>query len=337
MGALMTSPKDIRNAILGAGLARANSDPGAEKAVVPDMPGRVAAGAVGAVSRSLSRFDEQLREAQKLAASGERIVELAIDAIDPSFARDRIEVDAEAQEALVASVREHGQQVPILVRPSPIAGGRYQIAYGHRRFRACAALGIPVRAVIRELDDSQLLVAQGQENSARKDLSFIERALFAATLEDRGFSRDVAMAALSTDKTELSKLISVVRNVPLDIIDAIGPAPKAGRTRWLGLAEKLKQAKAVSQVRTLVQQDHLKTLPSDERFARIFAEASAKPKRAPSARDWTAPTGSKPVRIEKKADLTVLTIRESVAPEFAEFVVSQLPSLFASYQTQKRS
>jgi ParB family chromosome partitioning protein len=333
----MTSPKDIRNAILGVGLARANSDAKPERSAATEGTNRVAAGAVGAVSRSLSRFDEQLREAQKLVASGEHIVELSTSDIDPSFARDRIEADEDAQAALVASIREHGQQVPILVRPSPNGGDRYQIAYGHRRFNACVALGISIRAVIRELDDSQLIVAQGQENSARKDLSFIERALFALTLEERGFSREVAMAALSTDKTELSKLISVVRNVPPDIIGAIGPAPKAGRTRWLGLTEKLKQAKTADVVRKLADQEGFKQLASDYRFAAVFATASAKPKRASSAKDWTAPSGVRPVRIERKGDQTVLTIKGSVAPEFAEFVVSQLPSLFASYQTQKRS
>lgn len=333
----MTSPKDIRNAILGAGLARANSDSQQETNAVPEISSRVAAGAVGAVSRSLSRFDEQLREAQRLVASGEHVVELSTADVDASFARDRIEADEAALKALVSSIRVHGQQVPILVRPSPNGGGRYQIAYGHRRFSACIALGISVKAVIRELNDSELIIAQGQENSARKDLSFIERALFALTLEERGFSRDVAMAALSTDKTELSKLISVVRGVPTDIIDAIGPAPKAGRTRWLGLAEKLKQTKTVDAVRKFAQTEAFRTLSSDDRFAAIFGKASAKPKRAPSAKDWTAPSGVKPIRIEKKAHLTVLTIKDSVAPEFAEFVVSQLPSLFASYQAQKRS
>jgi len=64
---------------------------------------------------------------------------------------------------------------------------------------------------VRSLDDHQLVVAQGVENSARRDLSFIERAMFAKALEDAGYERPVIMASLSTDKTELSKMISVAR------------------------------------------------------------------------------------------------------------------------------
>lgn len=337
----MRSPKDLRNALLGAGLAGANAKP----AALPPAPSaaeggaRVAAGAVGAVSRSLSRFDEELRQAQKLAASGERVIELATDLIDPSFARDRIETDEAAQEALLASLREHGQQVPILVRPHPTAMGRYQIAYGHRRYRACASLGIPIRAVIRELDDGQLLVAQGQENSARKDLSFIERGLFAATLEDRGFPRDVAIAALSTDKTEVSKLLSVVRSIPQELIEAIGPAPKAGRTRWLGLAEKLKQDDALAEVRRVAAEPGFAALASDERFVRVFAAASARPKRAGGkpAEGWIAPDGSTPIRYERRDGETLFLVREADAPAFADFLVSQLPQLFALYRKRRTS
>ena len=50
---------------------------------------------------------------------------------------------------------------------NPQQEGRYQIAYGHRRLRAAIELGRPVRAIVKPLTDEQLVVAQGQENSAR--------------------------------------------------------------------------------------------------------------------------------------------------------------------------
>uniref|UniRef100_UPI001D0E2864 ParB/RepB/Spo0J family partition protein n=1 Tax=Klebsiella pneumoniae TaxID=573 RepID=UPI001D0E2864 len=77
--------------------------------------------------------------------------------------------------------------MPILVRPHPTIDGRYQVAYGHRRLVAVRQLGFKVKAVIRELSDDQLVVSQGQENNARTNLSYIERALFASRLEDRSF------------------------------------------------------------------------------------------------------------------------------------------------------
>ena len=55
----------------------------------------------------------------------------------------------------------------------------------------------------------RLVLAQGKENSERRDLSFIERAMFAVHLEERGFDRNVVMAALSVDKSEAAKLFAV--------------------------------------------------------------------------------------------------------------------------------
>ena len=76
------------------------------------------------------------------------------------------------------------------------------------------------------MSDIESVVAQGVENSQREDLSYIERALFAARLEDRGFARTVIIDALATDKTELSKLISVARAVPNPSSTQLGPRPR---------------------------------------------------------------------------------------------------------------
>lgn len=72
-----------------------------------------------------------------------------------------------------------------------------------------------------------MVIAQGKENYDRRDLSF-ERAVFAQRLEDKGFNRNVLMAALSVDKHEIAKLLSVARSMPTSIVQSVGPAPKAG-------------------------------------------------------------------------------------------------------------
>ncbi len=129
-----------------------------------------------------------------------------------------------------------------------------RVVYGHRRVQACLALQRPVRAVVKALTDAQLVVAQGQENSARKDLSYIERALFAMRLSDRGFDREVIMAALGLSKSHLSTLLSVGRRIPVPLIEAIGPAPKAGEPRWSALAERLEQDAAGVAARVVATQ-----------------------------------------------------------------------------------
>src|SRR5690606_13212495 len=98
-----------------------------------------------------------------------------------------------------------------------------------------------VRAVVRELGDDDLAVAQGKENAERRSLSFIERAFFAKALLDHGFERQTAQAALAVHKSEISRLLQVAEMVPLEIVEALGPAPKVGRPRWLALGELLKK------------------------------------------------------------------------------------------------
>jgi ParB family chromosome partitioning protein len=171
---------------------------------------RTGSGAVKVMGLSLQKLSADAESGRTLRAqlaSGNNVVELDPEIIDPSFVSDRIpQPDDEAFQSLVKSVASHGQQVPILVRPHPEIHGRYQIAYGHRRLRAAIALRQKVRAVVREMSNTEVAIAQGKENSERRDLTFIERALFARHLEEAGFDRSTLVAALTVDKAEVTRL-----------------------------------------------------------------------------------------------------------------------------------
>ena len=145
-------------------------------------------GALGASLSALSERGKHAEEIEKKLAAGQTVVELDTTLIDPSFVSDRMPISDEALSDLVEAIGESTQLSPILVRPHPETPGRYQTAFGHRRVRAVAILGIPVRAIVRELTDEEMVVAQGQENHARKDLSYIEKALFAQRLEGHRFT-----------------------------------------------------------------------------------------------------------------------------------------------------
>ncbi|MGO7206546.1 ParB N-terminal domain-containing protein, partial [Rhizobium ruizarguesonis] len=112
-------------------------------------------GAVKAMNLSLGRLGEEAAAAKALReslASGDKVLEIDPAAVEMSFIRDRIPVDKDAEfERLKQSIQESGQQVPILVRPDPARAGHYQAAYGHRRLRAAAEIGVPVKAVVRKL------------------------------------------------------------------------------------------------------------------------------------------------------------------------------------------
>ncbi|MBB4200178.1 plasmid partitioning protein RepB [Rhodoblastus sphagnicola] len=282
-----------------------------------------ARGAIGAVTRSI----EQLK--------ANAIQDIPTEAIDPSFISDRIGFDEANYDDLVESMRTHGQQVPILVRPHPEKEGRFQVAYGHRRLRAAVELQRPVRAIVKKLSDDELVIAQGQENNARTDLSFIERARFAASLEQRGFERTTIMAALFVDKSGLSRLISAATKIPPDIIDAIGPAPKTGRDRWVALAANLESETSLAAVRTMISDEKMSAASSDDRFNILFSAAvlkktkTAKPRAEPAA--WVAPDGKTVARIQDDKKLCTVAIDKKVAPEFGAFLIESLPDLYAAF------
>jgi ParB family chromosome partitioning protein len=282
----------------------------------------------------VERENEELRE--KLASS---IVVQEIDPslIDPSPVADRFrDGDDAGFEALKASISQRGQEVPVLLRAHPTEADRYQSAYGHRRVRAARELGIPVKAFVRALTDGELVLAQGIENSARQDLSFIERAVFAARLEDTGHDRSVVQDALSIDRAEASKLISVARAVPADIIEAIGRAPKIGRPRWQALADALKETRsAVKAVRALISKPEFASRGTDARFQKVLSAATESPKNAGEKTDKRtvlAASGAKIARVSQSGRDVKISLDQSLDAAFGVFLIDQLPSLFETYK-----
>jgi ParB family chromosome partitioning protein len=326
------SRRNLLTNLLGA----ADASPASELAAAnsplnPPARPRAPAGAVRAMSLTLDKIEEESRALRTALSTGAAIVELDPEAIDAAFIADRLPGPDDAEfEALKQSIAAHGQTVPILVRPHPTQAGRYQAAYGHRRLRAARALGAKVRAVVRTLDDHELVLAQGIENSARRDLSFIERALFALALEKSGYDRPVIMAALSTDKTELSKMLTTGRALPEAIVRAIGPAPRAGRRRWMQLAELLKSREAARRVEIELCGLDPQT-DTDARFVRALTAAAA-PAPRPAPEMIRGADGAPLARVRRDGAATLLRFDEKTAPDFADFVATRLAALYEEFR-----
>ncbi|WP_431323927.1 plasmid partitioning protein RepB [Rhizobium sp. YTU87027] len=307
-------------------LAAANSE--------DETPLRGPAGPVRSMALTLGRMEEESRAMQEALLSGERIVELDPDLVDMSIVRDRLaELPQHLADELVRSIEENGQEVPILVRQHPLDAARYQVVYGHRRLQALRLLGRKVQAIIRKLDDVDVVIAQGIENSARRNLSYIERAVFAFNLESKGFERTVIMKALSTDKTELSKLISVARSIPMDVITAIGAAPSAGRRKWIALAQAWTTATA-SRLRELLGSTGFIAQDSDRRFELVVAELARKPDRqAVSEYEW-APKGAGKVRgrIRNSGDSFTIALKTGDAADFGDYISRRLDDLYDAFK-----
>jgi len=283
-------------------------------------------------SRSMLISLEEMADNAKKMLAGEAIMEIDPALIDPSFAQDRMAAfEPEGADAgFVAAIKEQGQLVPILLRKHPDKDGRYQPAYGRRRIAAGRHLGIKVRAIVKDLSDEQLVVAQGQENESRNALTFIEKCRFAATLESQKFSRKVIENALNLDHTHVSRMLQVVEAVPSDLIDWIGAAPEIGRPRWLALAVALKEQKSKNRAKLAVSKRNVSgdtNLSSTERFALVAAAAAEKAGPAKPL-PWTLPGLKKAYgKLSVSRRSITLTIDRSANPKLAELVLEKLEAL----------
>lgn len=298
-----------------------------------DEAPRGPAGPIRTMALTLGKMEEETKALQDAVLAGEHVVDLDPTLIDFSFVRDRLSDGVVSlDDDLVRSIAENGQEVPILVREHPEGKGRYQVAYGHRRLQAARLLGKPVKAVIRPLQDIDVVVAQGVENSARQNLSYIERALFALTLEARGFKRSVIMRALSTDKTELSKLISVARAIPDSVIRAIGNAPSIGRRRWIAVSEVL-NSKSPAKLEQLFGQPEFISADSDSRFEMVVMSLAERKATKAAAESWKPGRGAR-ISASIKADdrSYVLALKAEEAPGFGAFITKKLDELYQEFK-----
>ncbi len=302
---------------------------------VPE-PRRVAAGPVRSMQETFTDVERENEVLRATLAGTEHVVEIDPESIDPSPFADRFETsDDPSFEALKQSIAERGQEIPVLLRPHGAAPGRYQTAFGHRRIRAARLLGLKVKAIVRALDDDALVIAQGVENAAREDLSFIERALFALRLESGGRSRTIIQQALAIDRAETSKLIAVARAVPDSLARAIGKAPKIGRGRWQELAEALQDRAARSRAQAAATAPDFAAADADARFLRVLRAAKLAddtPTSASAVISVRDARGGDVAEIRASARDVKLRLARTDGAAFAQFLAARLPALIEAFQ-----
>ena len=104
----------------------------------------------------------------------EGVQELDIHLIDTNAGQPRKDFDQEKLQELADSIRQHGVVQPILLRQN---GERYVIVAGERRFRAARLAGLEkVPAIVKDLDEAQVMEVALIENLQREDLNPIEEA-----------------------------------------------------------------------------------------------------------------------------------------------------------------
>ncbi len=128
-------------------------------------------------------------------------ISLRLDAVIPNPRQPRKTFLEHDLQELTDSIRAKGVIQPILVRPAPDLAGQYEIVAGERRWRAARRAGLTdIPAVIRELDDREVLEIAIIENVQRADLNAIEEAEAYKALMDR-FGRTQESVAAQVGKS----------------------------------------------------------------------------------------------------------------------------------------
>jgi len=165
-----------------------------------------------------------VREDQDLAALVSS--ELAIDRIAANPKQPRRSFAEPELEELANSIRVKGVLQPILVRPDPNAPEMFEIVAGERRWRAARRAGLAtIPAVVRELDDREVLEIAIIENVQRADLNAVEEAEAYKALIDRfGRTQESVATQVGKSREHVSNTIRLLQ-LPEDVREHV----RAGR------------------------------------------------------------------------------------------------------------
>jgi ParB family chromosome partitioning protein len=158
------------------------------------------------------RHDEHYVESLAASASSPIGRLLPIDQIDPNPNQPR-QVMGDLSE-LMASIAEKGIIEPIIVRRR---GQRFQIIAGERRYQAAVQVGLTeVPAVIRDVDDIEVIEIALIENLQRKDLTPFEEAEALAQLSEHGLTHDQLAKRVGKSRTAITETLAL-NQMPEDV------------------------------------------------------------------------------------------------------------------------
>lgn len=183
-------------------------------------------GATPAKTDKKKQADAALAEAPPIAkptgAVSPASSEIDISLIRPNPAQPRRDFDEESLAELATSLKQKGMLQAILVRPDPKRAGGYQIVAGERRWRAAKKAGLmTVPAVVRDLDELELLEIGIIENVQRADLNPIEEAEAYGSLMKRfGRTQDSLAESVGKSRAHIANTLRLL-NLPESVRDAV--------------------------------------------------------------------------------------------------------------------
>ena len=192
-------------------------------------------------------------DATGFAGSGEGELRLlAVASITAGKYQPRRHFDEDLLQELANSIKVQGVIEPIIVRG--IAGGRFELIAGERRWRASQLAGMSeIPALVRDIDDRAAIAIALVENIQREDLSPLEEAhSLARLIAEFKLTHQQAADAVGRSRAAVSNLLRL-----LELPEAIRQMLDAG-TLEMGHARALlplAEARAIALARKAIDND----------------------------------------------------------------------------------
>ena len=180
--------------------------------------------------RALGKGLEQLFNTERLdidsfekavyeTATNEEIIDINLSELRANPYQPRKVFNDESLKDLSESIKEHGVFQPIIVKKS-IKG--YEIIAGERRVRASKMAGLTtIPAIIRNLDDEQMMEIALLENLQRENLSSIEEAQAYKTMIDSlHLTQDELSKKVGKSRSHITNILGLLR-LPEEVQDMV--------------------------------------------------------------------------------------------------------------------
>lgn len=191
-----------------------------------DKPKRLGRG-LGALMGETRREEPLVRGSTESAGDRETAMSgdsplrmIAVAAIKPLPGNPRKHFDEAALDELAASIAARGVIQPVIVRPA--GAGAYQLVAGERRWRAAQKARLhEIPALVRQLDDREVMALALIENLQREDLNPVEEALAYQRLADDEEMTQADIAKLVDKSRSHVANLQRLLNLPVAVLDRV--------------------------------------------------------------------------------------------------------------------
>ncbi len=151
---------------------------------------------------------------------GQGLASIPVGAIEPLPGQPRQHFDEAALEELARSIAQRGVIQPVIV--TPLGQGRYRLVAGERRWRAAQKARLhEIPALVRELDNREVMALALVENLQREDLNPVEEGrAYQRLADDEGMTQADIAKLVDKSRSHVANLQRLLQ-LPDKVLDAV--------------------------------------------------------------------------------------------------------------------